>query len=121
MDLGLKDKVAIVTGGSSGIGLATARLFLEEGARVAICARGEERLKAAAEDLQRLPGARLFAQVCDVLNSGQVQTFIEGAVRELGGVDILVNNAGRSRLTTFMETSDQAWRDELELKFFGVI
>ena len=121
MDLGLKDKVAIVTGGSAGIGLATARLFLEEGARVAICARGEDRLRAAAEELGRVAGARLLARPCDVLDKAQVEAFVQAAVAELGGVDILVNNAGRSYWNTFMETPEEAWLDELRLKFLGVI
>jgi NAD(P)-dependent dehydrogenase (short-subunit alcohol dehydrogenase family) len=122
MDLGLKDKVAVITGASSGIGLATARLFLEEGARVAICARGEERLGVAATELQAaITGAQIFALPCDVLDAAQVKDFIDTAAETLGGVDVLVNNAGRSRMTTFFETTDQAWRDELELKFFGVI
>ncbi len=121
MDLGLKDKVAVITGGSSGIGLAAARLFLEEGARVAICARGQERLERAAEELRLTPETPILARVCDVLVEEEVQQFIRVTVEAFGGVDILVNNAGRSRVTTFMETTAQAWRDELELKFFGVI
>lgn len=121
MDLGLKGKVAVVTGASSGIGLATARLFAEEGAKVALCARGEDRLKAAETELNQIAGTQIFAQACDVLDASQVKSFIESAAQTLGGIDILVNNAGRSRMTTFFETTDQAWRDELELKFFGVI
>ncbi len=121
MDLGLKNKVAIVTGGSSGIGLAAAQSFLEEGAAVAICARGQERLQEAVAQLKALPEAQLFARSCDVLDGEQVKSFVEEVATIFGGIDILVNNAGRSRMTTFFETSDQAWRDEFELKFFGVI
>jgi NAD(P)-dependent dehydrogenase (short-subunit alcohol dehydrogenase family) len=121
MDLGLRDKVAIVTGASTGIGLATARLFLEEGTKVAICARGAERLEAAAAELRALPGAQLFSQPCDVLDAAQVQDFVEKVVQEFDGIDILVNNAGRGRTTTFFETGDAAWREEFEIKFFGVI
>lgn len=121
MDLGLKDKVVVITGGSSGIGLATARLFIEEGAKVALCARGDARLQTAAADLSQPTGAQVFVQACDVLDAPQVQSFVQAAAQALGGIDILVNNAGRSRMTTFFETSDQAWRDEFELKFFGVI
>ncbi len=123
MDLGLKDKVAIVTGGSSGIGLETARLLLREGARVAICGRDEARLNEAAVDLRAAgPGAELLTLPCDVLNEGQVQVFVQAVVdRWGGGIDILVNNAGRGRLTSFKETTDAAWREEFEIKFFSVI
>ena len=121
MDLGLKDKVAIITGGSSGIGLATARAFLREGARVAICARGEARLQAAAEELRALPGACVYSQVADVLKPDEASTFIEGAAAELGGLDALILNAGGGRFTTFADTADDVWRAELELKFFSII
>jgi NAD(P)-dependent dehydrogenase (short-subunit alcohol dehydrogenase family) len=122
MDLGLKDKIAIVTGGSSGIGLETARLLLQEGAKVAICGRDEDRLGQAVEELQNsIPGAELIAQPCDVLNETQVKALVQAVVEKWGGVDILINNAGRGRLTTFMETTDTAWREELELKFFSII
>ncbi len=121
MNLGLKDKVAIVTGASSGIGLATARMLVEEGARVALCARGEERLLAAASTLGQFPDAQVFAQACDVLDATQVRSFINGVVQALGGIDILVNNAGRGRMTTFLETTDEAWREELDIKFYSII
>ncbi len=121
MDLGLRDKVALITGGSAGIGLATARAFLDEGARVAICARGAARLEAAAAELRARPGARVFAQVCDVLQPEQVNAWVAGAAAALGGVDALVNNAGQGRFLTFRETTDEQWRQELELKFFSII
>lgn len=122
MDLGLKDKVAIVTGGSSGIGFATAGLLLGEGAKVAICARGEERLQTALLQLQaEFAGAEVMAQPCDVLDEKQVAALVEAVKERWGGIDILVNNAGRGRQTTFMETTDAAWREELNLKFFSLI
>ena len=122
MDLGLKDKVAIVTGGSSGIGFATAGLLLGEGAKVAICARGEERLDTAFLQLQaEFAGAEVMAQPCDVLDEKQVAALVQAVKERWGGIDILVNNAGRGRQTTFMETTDAAWREELNLKFFSLI
>lgn len=121
MDLGLRDRVALITGGSAGIGLATARLLVAEGARVAICARGAERLAAAVAELRALPGAQVFARPCDVLDPAQVQAFVTATVAELGGLDVLVCNAGRSRMQRFQETTDAEWREELELKFFGLL
>jgi len=119
MDLGYRDRVAVVTGGSSGIGLATARLLLAEGARVAICGRDPARLEAAREALAG--GERLLAVACDVLDKAQVARFAETVGAWAGRLDLLVNNAGQGRVSTFGETSDEDWREELELKFFSQI
>jgi NAD(P)-dependent dehydrogenase (short-subunit alcohol dehydrogenase family) len=122
MDLGLQDKVAVVTGGTSGIGLATARVFLAEGAAVAICGRDETRLAAAKSSLLRNAAAsQLLAVQCDVLDKDAVGRFAAAVDRWTGRCDILVNNAGQARMSTFADTTDEAWREELELKFFSQI
>lgn len=122
MDLGLKDKPVVVTGGSSGIGLETARLLLEEGARVAICARGAERLDNVADDLRNTFGAdRVLARPVNVLSGEEVQTFAATVRDSFGGAVALINNAGQGRVSTFAETTDDAWREELELKYFSQI
>ena len=113
---------AAITGGSSGIGLATAQLFLRAGAAVAICGRDEARLRAAERQLrEQHPQARLLAHACDVLDAAQVRAFADATQARFGGADILVNNAGQGRVSTFADTSDEAWTEELKLKFFSVI
>jgi NAD(P)-dependent dehydrogenase (short-subunit alcohol dehydrogenase family) len=122
MDLGLQNKVAVVTGGTSGIGLATARVFLGEGAAVAICGRDETRLAAAKSSLLGHGAAsRLLAVQCDVLDKDAVGRFAAAVERWTGRCDILVNNAGQARMSTFADTTDEAWQEELELKFFSQI
>lgn len=118
----LAGRVAVVTGGSSGIGLAAVELLLSTGASVAFCGRDEARLEAAATKLRTaFPQARLFYQSCDVLNEDAVRGFAQNVEGALGPVSMLVNNAGRGRVSTFASTDDRAWMDELQLKFFSVI
>tara|TARA_R110002072_G_scaffold289439_1_gene456449 strand:+ start:679 stop:1470 length:792 start_codon:yes stop_codon:yes gene_type:complete len=122
MDLGLTGKTVIVTGGSSGIGLASVRAFLDEGANVAFCARGADRLADVHADLAREFGAeRVFAQALSVLDRAAVEQFVAQVANRFGGCDALVTNAGQGRVSTFADTTDDAWREELELKFFSQI
>ncbi len=121
MDLGLTGKRVAVTGGSSGIGLATVRLMLEDGARVAFCGRNPDRLKEALAPLTDAFGDAVAAHACDVLDEAQVAAFRDQVVAKFGGLDILINNAGQGRVSTFENTDDDAWREEFELKYFSVI
>lgn len=118
----LKSTVAVVTGGSSGIGLATVELLLQCGASVAFCGRDEARLRAAETMLRsQFPAAKLFAASCNVLDAADVQRFAVDSERTLGTASVLVNNAGQGRVSTFATTDDSAWTEELHLKFFSVI
>lgn len=121
MDLGLKGLVAVVTGGTSGIGLAAAETFLEEGASVALCSRSAARVDAATARLGERYGRRVFGTAADVRDAAAVARFRDAVVARFAGVDILVHSAGESRMANFAGTDEAAWRDEIDLKFFGFI
>ncbi|MCW5771003.1 MAG: SDR family oxidoreductase [Rhodospirillaceae bacterium] len=121
MDLGLGGLRAVVTGGTSGIGLATVAALLGEGCKVALCGRDAARLDAAAAPLRERHGDAVLAQSCDVLDKAAVEKLRAAVVERFGGVDILVNNAGQGRLSTFADTADESWGEEFRLKFFSVI
>lgn len=121
MDLRLRDRTVLVTGGSSGVGLATVRLLLAEGARVATCARDAGRLTGATAPLAEEHPGRLLAMPADVRDAVAVRRLVDATADRFGGLDGLVNNAGQSRTSTFATTSDDDWRDELELKFGSIV
>jgi NAD(P)-dependent dehydrogenase (short-subunit alcohol dehydrogenase family) len=120
MQITMKDRVAVVTGGSKGIGIAVARRFAESGARVAILARGAEDLKAAREALAK-DGLQARDYVCDVSKAADISATYEKIVKDHGKVDILVNNAGTSRAMPFESVTDAIWQEDLDLKLFAAI
>ena len=121
MDLGLTGKVAIVTGGSQGIGYASARALAAEGARVAICARDADRLEAAAAEIRGVTGGEVLAVPCDVTDESAVRALVDRVVAEWDGVDILVNNAGTSAAGAFESVADDTWDSDIRLKVYGAI
>jgi NADP-dependent 3-hydroxy acid dehydrogenase YdfG len=116
----LDDKVAVVTGASSGIGEATAEALAAEGASVVVAARREDRLADLVERI-RGNGGRVLAAVCDVTDESQSQGLIQKAVEEFGSVDILVNNAGVMLLSTVGKGLSDQWRQMLEVNVMGVL
>ena len=120
MDLHLADRTVLVTGGSSGVGLATVATLLEEGANVITCARRLDVLEKALADLGA-PADRVLATSCDVRDADQVAALVEAGVARFGGIDGLVNNAGQSRMLGLDRATVEDFRDELDLKFGGVL
>jgi 3-oxoacyl-[acyl-carrier protein] reductase len=123
MDLSLTDKVAIVTGSSRGIGLATARTLVAEGCRVCLCARGSERLAEAAVDVEagaRRPNMVMTVQA-DVSTSDGIALVVDRTIEKFGGLDILVNNVGRAAGAGLLETSDAEWQAAFDETLFPAI
>jgi 3-oxoacyl-[acyl-carrier protein] reductase len=115
----LKNKTAIVTGGTKGIGRAIAEALLEEGLSVCISARHQSEVDAAVNQLNQ-NGVKAIGFVCDVRDYDQVKELINHAVEALGGLDILINNAGIGAFETVEETSPEDFRAVLETNLFGV-
>ncbi len=121
MDLGLRDRVAIVTGGSAGIGRACALALAQEGAHIAICARSADRLNETAEAITRQTDRRVLPLVSDLRQPDQIIALTERAAAEFGRIDILVNNAGAARYGPPLEIDDAAWLSVFELKYMGYL
>jgi 3-oxoacyl-[acyl-carrier protein] reductase len=115
----LEDKLCLITGGSRGIGLAIARMLLEEGARVAICARNQEALDSALERLNRSAPGKVSGKVADVKDCEQVRALFEYVDRTLGGLDVLVNNAGVGRFAPISDLSVEDWATTIGTNLSG--
>jgi len=118
LDLGLTGKVAIVTGGSVGLGRAAAMRLAREGARVSICARRKEVLERTAGEI-RHAGGDVLAIPADVTRADDVEAVVKATTERFGGVDILLNNAGTSSAAPFMEVDDRTWQTDIELKLMA--
>jgi 3-oxoacyl-[acyl-carrier protein] reductase len=123
MDLSLTDKIAIVTGSSRGLGLASALALVQEGCRVAICARGEARLVEAAAELRRAAGSddRVLPILADMATAAGVEQVVTKTVGAFGGLDILINNVGLGRGSTIVDTSDADWHEAIDQTLFPAI
>lgn len=121
MDLGLTGKVVLITGGSRGIGLEAAVTFALEGAKVAICARDEAQLKAAADHIRQAADIETLTIAADVTKPEDCIQAVNDTVQHYGQLDILVNNAGTAAARPFELIDDEQWASDLDLKLFGAI
>lgn len=122
LELGLKGKVAIVTGGSEGLGRASVERFARSGARVTVCARRKDVLEGAADAIRKATGAEILAVPADVSRAADCQAVVVAAtIDRFGGVDILLNNAGTSAGAAFEKVDDAAWQADFDLKVMAAI
>jgi NAD(P)-dependent dehydrogenase (short-subunit alcohol dehydrogenase family) len=119
--LGLKGKVAIVRGGSEGLGRATVERFAKSGAKVAMCSRRPDVLETAAKEIEKATGAEILAMPTDVTKQDQCEKLVSAVLGRWGGVDVLLNNAGTSQAQPFLDVTDETWQYDFDLKVMGAI
>ncbi len=122
MDLGIKDRVAIVAASSKGLGKASAMALAGEGVKLTLCARGEEALNAAADEISGKTGAEVFSMALDVTNKDDIDALVKATVDKFGKVDILVTNAGGPpHVASFLDVTDEGWRKGIDLNLMSTI
>jgi len=121
LDLGLKNRVAIVTGSSRGIGKAIAYGLAEEGANITICARNEDKLREVAEEIESSTGTKVLPVQVDLNNKENIESLVEMTVKKFGRLDILVNNTGGPPSLLFQETSEEDWRKTIDSLLISVV
>jgi len=121
MDLQLKGKCALVTGGSEGIGKAIAMTLAKEGVNVAICARRLEPLEKTAEEIRNAYGVTVVAITADLTKDADAKHFVEKASKELGSLDLMINNAGSAPGGVIETLTEADWEQAMQLKFMGYV
>jgi len=121
MDLGLQGKVAVITGGSVGIGLAVAEAFAREGAQLAICARDRARVEGEAMRIAETYGVKVIGSTVDVSKAADIERFAKEVETEFGFADILINNAGTGSQETVMEAPDDRWQYYWDLHVMAAV
>ncbi|RWR12430.1 SDR family oxidoreductase [Siminovitchia fortis] len=121
MDLGLKDKKALVMASSQGLGKAIAEQFVREGTDVMIASRSEDQLKQVANELNRLQGGKVEYIRCDITNPDDIRRTVKHTVDVFGRIDILINNAGGPPAGSFEDLNDQDWQRSFELNLLSYI
>ena len=121
MEMGLKNRVAVVAASSQGLGRATAEAFAAEGCRLAICARNQQALNAVAEKIRGEYKAEVLAEPFDVTDAGAVRDFVNAVVQKFGGIDICVTNAGGPPAKGFLATTIDEWKRAVDLNFMSAV
>jgi 3-oxoacyl-[acyl-carrier protein] reductase len=121
MDLGLKNRVALVAASSQGLGLATAEAFAAEGCRLAMCSRNPQAIAARAEDIRRRHHVEVFTDAFDVTDATAVQEFVADVADKFGTVDICVTNAGGPPAKGFLAASLEDWQRAIEANFLSTV
>lgn len=121
MEISLKGRSALITGGSKGLGLAMAKEFAASGADVAIVARGEDSLEKARAEIMTAAAGRVHAVAADIATPEGAEHAYRSAIKAFGKIDILVNNAGQAQVGKFEEITDEVWQYDLDLKLFAAI
>lgn len=121
MDLGLRGKVAVITGASAGIGLAIAEGLAAEGVNLVMAARGAGRLREEADRVAQQYGVRTISAPCDVATTAGIETIVAAAEAEFSGADILINNAGTGSNETIMEAPDEKWQFYWDLHVMAAV
>ncbi len=121
MELGLSGKVAVITGGSTGIGLAVGKGLAAEGVHIVFCARTQKNVDSAVAEIQQQQGVRVLGVVADVTQSDDITAFVQQVVAEFGGADILINNAGEGTHETIMDASDERWQHYMDLLLMSAV
>ncbi len=121
MDLGLKDRVAIVAAASKGLGRAVATELAREGAEVAICARSAANLEQAVKAIREATGRTVYAEAVDVTDAARVSQFVDGVEKRFGRLDICITNAGGPPAKTFLEATIEQWHAAFELTLLSTV
>src|SRR5579864_6108913 len=121
METGLKGKVVLIAGASQGMGRACAEAFAAEGAIVAMCARTDKTLQAAAAEIRKHNRAEVFAKAVDVSDAGQVKALVAEVASKFGGVDVCVANAAGPPPKTFLQISEKEWHSAFAMNFMSVV
>jgi NAD(P)-dependent dehydrogenase (short-subunit alcohol dehydrogenase family) len=121
MDLGIKGKIALIPGGSQGIGAAAAKILTEEGAEVAVCARSPEGLKALHQEIKTRTGKDILTVQADFSKPEDITRAVQETIDHFDGIDILVNSVGSSMFGRFEQVPDERWVSDMSLKLFGTV
>jgi len=120
-NLNLKNRVILITGGSDGLGFASARLLSEQGAKVAICGRRQDYLKEKANIIREETKNEVLDIQCDVTNADECKNLVEQTISHFKSIDVLVNNAGTSSASGFENITDQNWENDISLKLMAAV